>query len=314
MTWSQLATLLASPNARWVLAGSLLLGAGAGLLGTFALLRKRGLMGDVLAHAALPGVAAGFWIAGTKSVVPLLAGAVVSGFLGAAAVDGITRHSRIKEETSQALVLSVFYGIGVVFLTALARTGAAGQSGLNRFLIGQAASLVRDDVLIIGGAALLVTLAVVLCFKELKLLAFDPAFGAGLGLPMRAIDGLLMTLVVVTVAIGLQAVGVVLVAALLITPAAAARYWTERLERMAVLAGTFGGVAGVAGTFISLTRPQLATGPLVVLVATGVLLFSLAFGAQRGLVVRRLREARTRRLRTHECAARSGGGPNDELP
>lgn len=308
MTWSELAMLLASPNARWVLAGSLLLGASAGLLGAFALLRRRSLMGDVLAHAALPGVAASFWITGAKSVVPLLVGSVVSGFLGAAAVDGITRHSRIKEETAQALVLSVFYGIGVVFLTALARTGAGGQSGLNRFLIGQAASLVRADVLIIGGAALLVTLVVVLFFKELKLLTFDPAFGAGLGLPMRAIDGLLMTLVVVAVSIGLQAVGVVLVAALLITPAAAARYWTERLERMAVLACVFGGLAGVAGAMISLTRPQLATGPLVVLVATGLLALSLAFGTQRGLVVQRIRQARRRRERARWRHVRSVGG------
>lgn len=307
MTWSELATLLASPNARWVLAGSLLLGASSGLLGAFALLRRRSLMGDVLAHAALPGVAASFWITGAKSVVPLLVGSVVSGFLGAAAVDGITRHSRIKEETAQALVLGVFYGIGVVFLTALARTGTGGQSGLNRFLVGQAASLVRADVLIIGGAALLVTLVVLLFFKELKLLTFDPAFGAGLGLPMRAIDGLLMTLVVVAVSIGLQAVGVVLVAALLITPAAAARYWTERLERMALLAGVFGGLAGVVGTLISLTRPQLATGPLVVLVATGFLMLSLAFGTQRGLVVQRVRQARRRGERARWRHVRSVG-------
>lgn len=241
MTWEALILLLNSPNARWVLAGSLLLGVVCGLLGTFALLRRRSLMGDVLAHAALPGVALGFWVTGAKSVAPLLVGSLVTGLLGAAAVDGITRHSRIKEETAQALVLSVSYGMGVVLLTVLARTGLGGQSGLNRFLIGQAASLVRSDVLVIGGAALAVTLGVLLFFKELKLLAFDPEFGAGLGLPMALMDRLLMGLVVAAVAVGLQAVGVVLVAALLITPAAAARFWTERLERMAILSAAFGG-------------------------------------------------------------------------
>ncbi|MFO7254774.1 MULTISPECIES: metal ABC transporter permease [Limnochorda] len=295
MTWEALILLLNSPNARWVLAGSLLLGAGCGLLGTFALLRRRSLMGDVLAHAALPGVALGFWVTGAKSVAPLLVGSLVTGLLGAAAVDGITRHSRIKEETAQALVLSVSYGMGVVLLTVLARTGLGGQSGLNRFLIGQAASLVRSDVLVIGGAALAVTLGVLLFFKELKLLAFDPEFGAGLGLPMALMDRLLMGLVVAAVAVGLQAVGVVLVAALLITPAAAARFWTERLERMAILSAAFGGLAGVAGALISLSRPQLPTGPLVVLVATGLLLISMAFGSSRGLVVQRVRQAGIRR-------------------
>ena len=176
-----------------------------------------------------------------------------------------------------------------------ARTGLGGQSGLNRFLIGQAASLVRSDVLVIGGAALAVTLGVLLFFKELKLLAFDPEFGAGLGLPMALMDRLLMGLVVAAVAVGLQAVGVVLVAALLITPAAAARFWTERLERMAILSAAFGGLAGVAGALISLSRPQLPTGPLVVLVATGLLLISMAFGSSRGLVVQRVRQAGIRR-------------------
>lgn len=239
--------------------------------------------------------ALGFWVTGAKSVAPLLVGSLVTGLLGAAAVDGITRHSRIKEETAQALVLSVSYGMGVVLLTVLARTGLGGQSGLNRFLIGQAASLVRSDVLVIGGAALAVTLGVLLFFKELKLLAFDPEFGAGLGLPMALMDRLLMGLVVAAVAVGLQAVGVVLVAALLITPAAAARFWTERLERMAILSAAFGGLAGVAGALISLSRPQLPTGPLVVLVATGLLLISMAFGSSRGLVVQRVRQAGIRR-------------------
>ena len=278
--------LLGDANVRWVLAGTLLLGISSGVLGTFAMLRRRSLMGDVLAHTALPGVAVAFLLTQTKSVLPLLAGAVVAGLIGTWCIDVVTRNSRIKEDTAQAMVLSVFFGLGIVLLTYIAQSGAAGQSGLNRFLFGQAASLVGSDVRVIAAAAAVLTLLIVLFYKEFKVLTFDPGFGAGMGLNIRGLDRLLMLMVVVGVSIGLQAVGVVLMAALLVTPAAAARYWTDRLGVMLVLAGAFGGLAGAAGTVISLFGPRLATGPLIVLSATAVFLVSLALGLRGGLVQR----------------------------
>lgn len=308
--------LLGDANVRWVLAGTLLLGISSGVLGTFAMLRRRSLMGDVLAHTALPGVAVAFLLTQTKSVLPLLAGAVVAGLIGTWCIDVVTRNSRIKEDTAQAMVLSVFFGLGIVLLTYIAQSGAAGQSGLNRFLFGQAASLVGSDVRVIAAAAAVLTLLIVLFYKEFKVLTFDPGFGAGMGLNIRGLDRLLMLMVVVGVSIGLQAVGVVLMAALLVTPAAAARYWTDRLGVMLVLAGAFGGLAGAAGTVISLFGPRLATGPLIVLSATAVFLVSLALGLRGGLVQKAWRHLRVRRrvalenlLRTlYEAYERAGGG------
>nr|MBO2472390.1 manganese ABC transporter permease [Bacillota bacterium] len=287
--------LLRDANVRWVLGGTFFLGVSSGILGSFALLRRRSLMGDVLAHAALPGVCLAFMLTQTRSVGPLLIGAVLAGLAGTWCVDAIVRRSRIKEDTAQALVLAVFFGFGAVLLTHIARSGHAGQSGLDRFLFGQAASLVGGDVKIIGGAALALTLLVWLLFKEFKLLCFDPDFAEGLGLPVRMLDRLLMLMIVAGIAIGLQAVGVVLMAALLITPAAAARYWTDRLDVMVILSGALGGLSGAAGTLLSLAGPKLSTGPLIVLVATAFFVVSLAFGARKGLLHKALQQRRVQR-------------------
>lgn len=286
--------LLTDANVRWVLIGTLLLGISSGLLGCFAMLRRRSLMGDVLAHTALPGVAVAFMLTQTKSVLPLLVGAVIAGLVSTACVDVITRYSRIKEDTAQGLVLTVFFGVGVVLLTHIARTGAAGQSGLNRFLFGQAASLIGNDVKVIAVAAVILTVLIVAFFKEFKLLAFDRGFGEGMGINMLALDRLLMLMVVVGVSIGLQAVGVVLMSSLLVTPAAAARYWTDRLEHMLLLAAAFGGVSGIVGTVVSLFGTRLATGPLIVLAATGLFVLSLIFGSRRGLLRKVLHQLRVR--------------------
>lgn len=286
-------SLLSNANVQWVLGGTLLLGVSSGLLGSFALLRRRSLMGDVLAHTALPGVAVAFMLTQTKSVLPLFVGAVIAGFVGTWCVDAITRNSRIKEDTAQGLVLTVFFGLGVVLLTQIAKQGGAAQSGLDRFLFGQAASLVGNDLILIGSIALVLTIAVVLFFKEFKLLCFDPGFGTGVGLPIRRLDQFLMFLVVCVVAIGLQTVGVVLMAALLITPAAAARYLSDRLPVMVFFSGVFGGLSGVLGTLISLTGRNMPTGPLIVLVATAIFVVCLLGAPQRGLIPNAWRRLRT---------------------
>jgi len=277
------------PNFRWVLAGSVLLGVAGGAIGAFSLLRKRSLLGDVLAHAALPGVCVAFLLAGSKEPFPLLAGAAASGLLGVYAVDVITRWSRLKEETALGVVLTVFFGVGVVLLTWIQHSGAGNQSGLDSFLFGQSATLVQKDVAAIGAVAAVLIAALFLFFKEFKLLCFDRGFGEGLGFPMRFIDGLLMSLIVLSVVIGLQAVGVVLMAALLITPGVAARYWTERLDVMLLLSGLFGGFSGAMGTVFSALAPRLPTGPLIVLTATAVFLVSLVAAPRRGLVAKGLR-------------------------
>jgi manganese/zinc/iron transport system permease protein len=292
-------------NTRWVLAGAMLLGLSAGVLGSFAVLRRRSLMGDALAHAALPGVCVAFLLTGSKQIGFFLLGAAVAGGLATLAMSAITTYTKLKEDTALGLVLTFFFGIGIMLLTVIQKLPGGNQSGLDKFLFGQAASLVGSDVQVMVTIAGLLCLAVLLLFKEFKLLAFDPGFGAGLGLPMGVLDLLLGLLILLAVVIGLQAVGVVLMAAMLITPAIAARYWTDRLGTMVVLSGAFGALAGALGTLASQLGPRMPTGPLIVLAATAVFLVSLLAGPRRGLLARLFRYLRLRRRVAREGALRA---------
>lgn len=296
---------LADANARWVMTGSVLLGIAAGVLGAFALLRRRSLMGDTLAHAALPGIAIAFLITGTKAIGPLLIGAAVAGVVGTLSLSAITRYSKIREDTAMAIVLTVFFGIGIMLLNVIQRMPGGNQSGLDKFLFGQAASLVGKDVQVMVVIAAVLCLTVLALFKEFKLLAFDQGFGAGIGLPVAWLDQILNLLIVLAVVIGLESVGVVLMAAMLITPAIAARFWTDRLSVMVLLSGLFGALSGVLGTVVSQVGPRMPTGPLIVLAATAVFLVSLLFAPRRGLLARLIRFARNRQRLVRERALRA---------
>ncbi|HSK86252.1 MAG TPA: metal ABC transporter permease [Rubrobacter sp.] len=287
--------LLFDYTIRNVALGAIVLGVVGGALGSFAILRRQGLLGDALAHATLPGVCVAFILSGTKAPAVLLLGAALSAWLGALLILTIVRETRIKQDAALGIVLSVFFGAGVVLLTYIAGSGNSGQSGLDRFIFGQAATIVWNDVVTMGVLASVALLVVILLFKELKLLSFDPAFAASLGFPVGSLNVLLTSLIVVAIIVGIQAVGVVLMAAMLITPAAAARQWTDRLSTMIALSGFFGALSGVSGTLISAAGSNLPTGPLIVLVATGILLVSLLLGRRRGFLWSWLGNRRNRR-------------------
>ena len=281
---------------RTVALGAAVLGVVSGSLGTFAVLRGQSLLGDAISHAALPGIALAFLISGSKAPLVLVLGAGIAGWVGTLAVMAIVRRSRTPFDASLGLILSVFFGVGLVLLTIIQRRPDATQAGLDKFLFGQAAALVTQDVVVmatLGGIAL-VTLAVF--WKEFKVLLFDEDFAAAQGFPVRQLDVLLTTLLVIAIVIGLQTVGVVLMSAILIAPAAAARQWTDRLVGVVVLAGAFGALAGVSGAVLSATTPRLPTGPTIVLCATAVVGVSLLFAPGRGLVAAWLRTLRNRRV------------------
>ena len=271
----ELTALVGDYTLRTVALGAAVLGLLGGTLGTFAVLRRQSLLSDALAHATLPGVVIGFLLTGTTSGSSLMVGAAATAALAAGLVLLVVQRTRVKQDAALALVLSVFFGAGTVLLTYVAGTGASGQSGLDRFVLGQAASLVAADVRTMAVLTAVALAVVALTFKELKLVAFDPAFARAVGYPVRRVEALLTVLLVVAIVVGIQTVGVVLVAALLITPAAAARQWTDRLAVMIVLAALLGALSGVTGAVLSATATDLPTGPLVVLVATAVLLVSL---------------------------------------
>jgi manganese/zinc/iron transport system permease protein len=287
---------LADANVRWVVAGSVLLGGAAGGLGSFVFLQKRSLLGDTVAHAALPGVGLAFLLTGRKEFILLLLGAAATGWLGALVVNVIVRYTKIKLDAALGIVLTVFFGLGIVILTAIQKTGSGAQAGLDKFLFGQAAALSKNDVVILAimGAAMLLVLSA--WFGRFKLITFDPLLAGALGLKVGWWQFLLTTMIVFAVTIGLQAVGVVLMAAMLITPAAAARQWTDRLTLMVILASIFGIVSGVLGAYVSFLAPRLPTGPWMVVVISCVFLISVLFAPRRG-VISRLRMHYANRLK-----------------
>ncbi len=280
---------------RNVALGSALLGIVSGVLGCFAVLRRQGLLGDALAHAALPGVCLAYMLTGSKAPLVLLVGAGISGWLGAWLLLRIVRDTKISEDTSLGIVLSVFFGFGILLLTFINKRNDANQAGLDHFLFGQAATLITENVVtmaVLGGVALL---AVGALYKEFKLLAFDPGFAGGIGLPVHGLSIVLTGLIVVAVVIGLQTVGVVLMAAMLVGPAVAARQWTNRLGVMVLLAAFFGAASGVSGALLSVTERGIPTGPMIILSLTAITLFSLFFAPERGLFWAALRARRHRR-------------------
>ncbi|GIW11723.1 MAG: zinc ABC transporter permease [Dehalococcoidia bacterium] len=279
-----LLALASDYTVRTVVLGSAVLGVVSGVLGCFAVLRRQGLLGDALAHAALPGICLAFLLTDTKTTPVLLLGAGVSAWLGALLLLEISRQTRLGEDAALAIVLAVFFGVGLVLLTVINRHRAGNQAGLDRYLFGQAATLVAEQVVVMGVLALVALLATALLAKELKLLCFDPDFAASLGFGTRPLSAALTTLLVVAIIIGLQTVGVVLMAAMVVGPAAAARQWTDRLSVMIGLAALFGALAGVGGALLSLSGPRIPTGPVIVLVLTGIVLVSLFVAPARGLV------------------------------
>lgn len=286
--------LLMDYTLRTVAMGVGLTGAVAGALGVFAVLRRQSLMGDAVSHAALPGIVLAFMLTLSKHPLVLLGGAAIAGWLGMVLVGQITRHSRLKSDAALGIILACFFGLGIVLLRAVQDMEVASQAGLDKFLFGSAASLLKGDIITAAavGAACLLILG--LLWKEFKLLSFDPQFMAAGGWPVRGLDTLLTTLIVAAIAIGLQSVGVVLMSALLVAPAAAARQWSDRLPKVVGLAAAFGAASGVLGTVAS-SALGISTGPAVVVIASLLTLGSLFFAPLRGLYWSWLRHRRKHR-------------------
>lgn len=289
---------------RNVALGSAVLGIVGGVLGSFAVLRRQGLLGDALAHTALPGIALVFILFNSKAPLVLMAGAGIAGWIGTLIIINLVRETRLSEDAALGIVLTVFFGLGIVLLTYIQQHRGANQAGLDRFLFGQAATLVERTVIQMSIVGVVALICVAAFYKEFKILTFDPEFAASIGFPTRWLDVFLTSLVVAAVVIGLQTVGVVLMAAMLIAPAAAARQWTDRLEVMIILSAFFGATAGVAGSLISVSAARIPTGPMIVLCATVIVVVSVLFAPARGLVPewRRIRRGRRQRLERHEAA------------
>ena len=289
---------------RTITLGTAILGAVCGMLGSFAVLRKQSLLGDAISHAALPGIAIAFLITGAKESTVLLLGALVSGLLGTFWIRGIVKKTHLKSDTALGLILSLFFGFGMLLLTFIQKQPNANQAGLDKYLFGQAATLVESDVWLMTVVTSICLIVMLLFWKEFKMLLFDPDYTKTLGFNTKFIDILITSFIVLAIVLGLQTVGVVLMSAMLLAPAAAARQWTNSLGYMVIIASVFSALSGVLGTAVSASQNNLSTGPVIVIIAGVFVLISFVFSPNRGLLFKQIRVIKNRRdIKLHKTLA-----------
>jgi len=282
------------PNVQMVVIACMILGSASAIVGVFAFLRKRALLGDAIAHSILPGICLAFIISGTKNPFYLILGALVSAWVSIVFMDALVRTSKIKNDAAIGITLSVFFGIGILLLTSIQHSGNANQAGLESILFGQAAALSVMDIYTFSILGILLISTVCLLFKEFKLISFNPEYAKVIGLPIKWLEFILSTITILAVALGIQAVGVVLMAALLITPAAAARYWSNNLIIILLLSAFFGAFAAFIGSMVSYLSIQMPTGPWVVVVLSIIAMISIFFAPKKGLLYRNRNQRKNR--------------------
>jgi len=269
-----------------------ILGATCGMVSSFSVLKKESLLADSIGHASLPGVVLAYILTNSKKMEVLLFGAFLFGIISTLLILWIVNNSKIKHDGAMALALSSFFGLGMVLLTYVQKTPNANQAGLNRFIFGQASTLILDDAKNLMIISITIFFIILLFWKELKLVIFDRDFAMSLGFRPAVIDILFSALQVLAIVTGLEAVGAVLIASLIITPGAAARQWTDKLSVMVMLSCAFGALSGIIGTVISFLVPKIPTGPVVVIVLSIFALISVLFSPKRGVVLSKLKRVK----------------------
>ena len=295
-------TILQSYTTQMVLLGTALLGLASGIAGTFAVLRKESLIGDGLSHAALPGVVIAFLLTGIKDIEVLIAGAALSSIAAAWLITITVENSKIKFDGALATILSAFFGLGMVLLTYLQSLNNAGQAGLSKFIFGQAATILARDVYITSAAALIIIVLTALFWKELKLISFDVEYAKTLQIPVTFTLILYRALLIMTIIIGIQSVGAILISSLLIAPAVGARQWTNKLGTMCILAGFFGMLSAMGGTLWSTSVQKLPTGPAIIVILSVIVLLSLIFAPNRGILWQIRKNRQSKRALLSETA------------
>ncbi|SER64585.1 metal ABC transporter permease [Corynebacterium cystitidis] len=269
-----------------VFVGTTAIGLVAGALGVFAYLRKQSLIADVISHSALPGTLLAFLFMSAiglqgRTMGGLIIGAVVVGVLATAAVNWIERNSIIALDTSMAVVLTGFFGAGMLLMQYIDRRPIPGKAGVQDYLFGNASTLTRNDItvsLVVGALALAIML---LFWKEFTAASFDPEQSQLQGFSRSVVDTLMFTTLVIATVIGLKAVGLVLMVAFVITPAAAARQFSRSVRTMVLLAALIGASASAAGSYLSISFGPLPTGPVIAVVLAVILLLAIVFSPRK---------------------------------
>jgi ABC-type Mn2+/Zn2+ transport system permease subunit len=261
------------------LLASLMVGTLCAVVGTYVVLRGMAFFGDALAHAILPGVAIAFLFE-----INLFWGALAMGLVTALGIGYLSGRGEIKEDTAIGVIFAASFALGVALLSTVQTYSV----DLTHILFGNVLGVSNSDLWLTAGLGLLALLAVVLLYKELLVISFDPILAATLRLPLNVLNYLLLVLIALTVVVSLQTVGVALMVAMLVTPAATAYLLTRRLWHMMIVGAVVGAVSSVAGLYLSF-YVNVASGAAVVLVCTGFFVLAFLFAPQRGVVWKWLR-------------------------
>lgn len=278
-----------------VLLGTTVIGIFAGALGCFAYLKQQSLVSDVISHAALPGTLIGFLFAvflylDGRNTLILLTFSIILATLAVILANWISNTSKIKIDTAMAICLTLFFSLGLILMRIISNGAYRGKGGIQNYLLGNASTITRFDLQVSTIIGILVLVVVIIFFKELKLILFDPTQAKVLGFGNRFLEILLFTIIVIATTLGIKTVGVVLMVAFVITPPAAARQWTNSLASMMLISALIGGLASAIGAYLSIAFGNLPTGPVIVLTLFAFFLFSLLFAPRRSLIAKALNQ------------------------
>ena len=281
---------LNNPNLIYILTGIMLLNGSAAIVGCFIFLKKQSLISDALSHSILPGICLAFIISGTKNSIFLTLGAFTTGWISLFLINIIHKKSKIKEDAAIAIILSIFFGTGVVLLTIIQQSGNPNQVGLHSFLFGKAASLLKKDIIIFIFISIAIVFSIIIFFNELFIITFDRNFAISIGMPIKHLEFLITLLVIFSVISGIQTVGIVLMSSIMITPPATARLWTDDLKKMIILSAVLAILSGIIGSFISYTILGIPTGPCIVVVISIISIFSFIFSPKKGILFKKIKK------------------------
>ena len=271
-----------------VLLGTLILGFTCGIVGVLVVLNKKALIVDAVSHSILPGICVGFMLSGVKNPIYLIPGGMVAGTLAVFLVDWISKVSRIKKDAAIAITLSVLFSVGVILLNIIQHSGNSNQSGLSDFLFGKAATIIRSDLYVFGAMCAIVLVIVPLFYQHFKIALFDSGFAKTIGLNGKLIQGLISGLIIISTAIGIQTVGIILMSALIITPASSAFFWTNNFKKSILLSGIFAAISSLLGVYISYISPNMPTGPWIIVMLSTIAILS-AFFSKKGIITKRIK-------------------------
>ena len=275
--------------------GTMCLAMSTGIVGTISILKRQSLIGDAVGHASFPGIVLAFIIAGRKDSLTLMSGAIIAGVCAFFIIQYIVNSSKLEADTTMAVILSAMFGFGMVLKSYIQGNSSfsGSQAGLANYILGQAAYMLKEDVIIIFSVSIVSILLFLIFFKEIKIHVFDEAYAETLGIKKNIISVLIIIITMLLIAAGLKAVGVVLISSMLITPGVIGMQWSKRYESVLIIAAISGALSALIGTSVSTLVKGMSTGPSIILCMTAIAFLSVLFGPY-GIIASKMRIGKLR--------------------